>query len=253
MSLQTVTEVIKWAWCFAPFPWILALLTLASVVWLWLEYQATRLGRKIPGYRRPFPILPEISLGAVRAILFSWLMVRLWALLFVVMLVVGVGMTQKMLPENVSQGVLGLGGYWRSANIWLVKKLPDAIGEHLAPEASCAVSWRDVQSRKSEARTQKLGDLISDPTATPRPTKTPTPTPSSAFQVVILKNANVRAGPGVDEPRIGRAQAGERYLVTGRNSDSTWWRILYKGRTGWVWHELVDSSAAPKDIPAVSP
>ena len=263
MSFQTFTDILKWAWCYTPFPWLLVLLALVAVVWLWLEYQTTRLGRRTPGYHRPIPVLPEISEAAVYGIRISWLMVRLWVLLFVIMLVVGIAASQDWLPADVTEEIVNIGGYWRLGTIFLVQKLPDSVGDHLLPSESCAVpSWtvhRNTQTKKMDAREDRLGDLVLDqelsPTSKPHPTvsPTPTPTPSPAFQVIVLKNANVRAGPSIDAAKIGRAEAGERYLVTGRNNASTWWRILFKGKTGWIWHELVDSSAVPDSIPSVSP
>jgi len=260
MSVQTIIDVIKWTWCYMSFPWLLLLVTLAAVMWLWVEYQGTRVGRKTPGLHRRIPILPEISLAAVFAIRLSWLLVRLWAILFLIMVAIGIALTQKALPDDIARSIFSVSQYWREGNIWLVDKLPDAVGERLAPPESCAQPWLGkTQNIHTEAQENILEELTSastpSPTPSPHPTvtPTPTPTPSPAFQVIILKNANVRAGPSADAPRFGRAAAGERYLVTGRNSDSTWWRILYQGKTGWIWHELVDSSAVPDNMPVFGP
>ena len=152
MPLQTIIAVLQWAWCYTPFPWVLAVLTLAAMAWLWLEYQATRLGRKVPRYHRPIPILPSISLAAVFSIRFSWLMVKLWAMLFVIMLAMGVAASQEWLPQNTAQEVVSVGGYWRLGTIWLVEKLPDAIGNRLVPSKSCRPSWQDIHAKEADTR-----------------------------------------------------------------------------------------------------
>ena len=260
MLIQTIVDAVKWAWCNAPFPWLLVLVVLVSVVWLWLEYQLTRLGRKTPGVNRPIPILPEISQVAVYGIQLSWLLVRLWAIIFIIMLAVSVAAKFDVLPDKIARSVSDVGQYWRLGTIWIVDKLPDAIGDHLTPATSCSDPWpQNTHTPESEAQDDKLESLVIGRTPTPvvlvHPTTAPTatPTPPPAFQIIVLKNANVRAGPGTNEPRIGRAEAGDRYVVTGRNGDSTWWRILYNGKTGWIWHELVDSNAVPKSIPVFGP
>ncbi len=46
---------------------------------------------------------------------------------------------------------------------------------------------------------------------------------------------NVRTGPGVSYPILGRAERGQLYTITGRSSrDARWVRIDFGGVTGWV-------------------
>lgn len=90
------------------------------------------------------------------------------------------------------------------------------------------------------------------------PTPEPEPTAPPPAEVLINSNMNVRQGPGTNYGIAGGANQGERYPVTGKNSDSTWWQIDYQGQAGWVYGELVaaqnvDSVAVAQNIPAPPP
>lgn len=85
----------------------------------------------------------------------------------------------------------------------------------------------------------------------------PTPTPAPA-EVVINSTINVRGGPGTNYNVIGAANAGQRYRITGRNGDSTWWQIDFNGQAGWVFSDLVSAQNAQTvtiaaNIPAPPP
>ncbi len=47
-------------------------------------------------------------------------------------------------------------------------------------------------------------------------------------------SVDVRRGPGASYNVFGRLEVGAIVLVTGRNGDSSWWRIDYEGDDGWV-------------------
>ena len=80
-----------------------------------------------------------------------------------------------------------------------------------------------------------------------------TDTPSSLVPVVTVNNQmNVREGPGTNYPIIGTAAPGEQYVITGKSPGlGDWWRIIYKGRTGWVYGPLVTATNA-QNVPAVA-
>ena len=78
------------------------------------------------------------------------------------------------------------------------------------------------------------------PTATgvelipPTPTLTPTVTAAIA---TMRTGLNVRTGPGLDYPVIGRLTEGESVQITGRNPETTWWQIVYPANSnerGWI-------------------
>lgn len=90
----------------------------------------------------------------------------------------------------------------------------------------------------------------------PSPTETPAPPADPA--VVIGQNMNVRSGPGTNYAVIGTASSGQRYGVTGKNSQGDWWQINYNGQAGWVYGPLVTAQntgavAVAANIPAPPP
>jgi hypothetical protein len=57
---------------------------------------------------------------------------------------------------------------------------------------------------------------------------TPIPTPEAQSSVVVATNgarANVRSGPGLDFPIVGKGNPGEAFEVVGRSEDQSWWQI----------------------------
>ncbi|MEJ5200486.1 MAG: SH3 domain-containing protein, partial [Anaerolineae bacterium] len=83
------------------------------------------------------------------------------------------------------------------------------------------------------------------PTATsapPTPTPTATATPQPAKPRVVADNeANLRGGPGTNNPVIGQLRPGVPAAFIGYNTDSTWINVLLPdGTQGWVSAELVE-------------
>jgi uncharacterized protein YraI len=58
-----------------------------------------------------------------------------------------------------------------------------------------------------------------------------------------MGQVNVRSGPSqAFEPPIGTIVAGQSVQVTGRLADNSWYRILFNGREGWVFGQLMATS-----------
>ena len=103
------------------------------------------------------------------------------------------------------------------------------------------------------------GNVVAMSLATPTPVATatpvPTPTPENAT-LASVKNVNVREGPGTNYPLVGQLNAGQLYLIFGKNQAGDWWQIDIGGKKGWVLGELVTASgpvdqvAVITDIPA---
>lgn len=136
MSAQAMLEVLKWAWAYVPFPWLFLGLLAAAALWLWVEYQFTRLGRSTPGWRRPLPVLPEISAGAAFAIRLSWIILRLWVLLYLVVAVTGLAAREGGVDPGLQSGLLALGDYWRQGYGWLLDLLPGDVSERIGQAIS---------------------------------------------------------------------------------------------------------------------
>ena len=98
---------------------------------------------------------------------------------------------------------------------------------------------------------------VPEPTATeqpPTPTQeppTPTLTPRPLAQVAGA--LIVRSGPGEQYPPLTQARSGERLMITGRNSNCSWFQVTAAGgRTGWVPGGQVNANVAACDPPAVA-
>jgi hypothetical protein len=94
------------------------------------------------------------------------------------------------------------------------------------------------------------------PTATPplevsgTPTRTPTQGVSGAFAEALTEGTNVRAGPDIDEVRLGQIAPGSRYPILGRRFN--WYLIEFvegPGGRAWVYNEVVQISGDPAAIP----
>ncbi len=95
------------------------------------------------------------------------------------------------------------------------------------------------------------------PTPAPVQEATEAPTPAAA-EVIANTTMNVRGGPGTNYNIVGAAQQGQRYRVTGRNPEGTWWQIDFNGQPGWLFGELVTAQntqavAVAQDIPQPPP
>ena len=116
------------------------------------------------------------------------------------------------------------------------------------PEVVTKVVEKTIVVTATPAQTiEATATPTSSPTLTPTPTRIPVATPTDRFTVTPdlsvqpKANMNIRMGPGTNYPVIGSALSGHSYIVTGRNSDSSWLQIDLKGRSGWLYAPLVDS------------
>jgi hypothetical protein len=66
---------------------------------------------------------------------------------------------------------------------------------------------------------------------------------------------NLREGPGTNYPVVGQLSPSNRYDVTGKNEDGSWWQLDYNGAKAWVIGQLVSAAgdtntvAVATDIP----
>ena len=88
-------------------------------------------------------------------------------------------------------------------------------------------------------------------TETEDPT-TETPATPAEPLATTAGDLNVRAGPGTEYDRIGGANEGEEFAITGRSSDGEWWRIDFEGRSGWLYAPFVLAANA-ENVPVVTP
>ncbi len=84
-----------------------------------------------------------------------------------------------------------------------------------------------------------------------------TPTSTQAFTVAgtVLGEVNIRYGPGIDYPRVGVAQAGDRFQVTAWHTQLPWLQIRYEASpTGnaWIAIDLLEVEGDIYTLPSIS-
>ena len=71
----------------------------------------------------------------------------------------------------------------------------------------------------------------------------------------VIGEVNIRYGPGIEYPRVGVAQAGQRYDITGYHTQVPWVRIHFPdvpNRQAWIARDLLEISGNLFDTPAVT-
>jgi hypothetical protein len=101
--------------------------------------------------------------------------------------------------------------------------------------------------------TMTSAPTVAPATATPEaPTDTPEPPTAVASltpevsKLTAPAAVNVRSGPGTNYAQIGRLQAGQSFVITGKNPAGDWWQFDFNGRPGWVLGELVRASGGER-------
>lgn len=74
------------------------------------------------------------------------------------------------------------------------------------------------------------------PTATPAPTGLP-PIAAGSLSATVIRAAvlNVRSGPFLGAPRVGRILRGQTYAVIGRDPDARWFLLQLSDKQAWAW------------------
>lgn len=83
----------------------------------------------------------------------------------------------------------------------------------------------------------KTATIIPSHTPTPPPTNTiiPSATPTPQPQVQIIRNGNLRSGPGTNYNSVGVISAGSIVVVLGKSVNEDWYFILLlDGNTAWI-------------------
>lgn len=98
-------------------------------------------------------------------------------------------------------------------------------------------------------REQALHDLPA--TMTPAPEQSEPAAPGEVTGAV-RGEINLRAGPGIEYPRVGVARAGERFTILATHSQFPWLRVAsagLPGGTAWVAEGLLDISGKLAELP----
>jgi Bacterial SH3 domain/WD40-like Beta Propeller Repeat len=89
---------------------------------------------------------------------------------------------------------------------------------------------------------------ILPPTATPAPPTATPPPPIATTKIAV----NVRAGPGVSYPLIGKLKRGDKQAILGKSADSKWWQIDLDGRSGWIPADFTDVQGGTNFVAIIS-
>lgn len=93
---------------------------------------------------------------------------------------------------------------------------------------------------------------ISSPTAASSPT--PTATRPAGVVGTVQNEVNIRYGPGLDYPRLGVAQAGDQFEITGYHTQFPWLQIRYESSPNgfaWIASSLLDVQGNIYNTPAI--
>lgn len=74
------------------------------------------------------------------------------------------------------------------------------------------------------------------PTTASPPTVAPVPAGNRPTIRVTFSYLNIRAGPGVNFPVIGKLVLDDTATIVGRNADFTWFVIEHSGTQGWIYN-----------------
>jgi pSer/pThr/pTyr-binding forkhead associated (FHA) protein len=91
------------------------------------------------------------------------------------------------------------------------------------------------------APTTVMITVVGGQAVTDTPTPTPpsgTPTPAGPPMAITTTDLNVREGPGQEYPVLGLLPVNTQVEVTGKNSDGSWWQIVYpsgSAERGWIY------------------
>ena len=102
----------------------------------------------------------------------------------------------------------------------------------------------------SQPPTSPSPTLPSPTAATTSPS--PTPTTATPITVTVITDTNVFNGPGTDYEVVGSLKAGDNADVLGRNADSSWWQIRFKGGKAWIADAVVDANPEAYKLSVVS-
>ncbi|MEZ4666756.1 MAG: serine hydrolase [Anaerolineae bacterium] len=82
-----------------------------------------------------------------------------------------------------------------------------------------------------------------------------TPLPANAITGTLNGEVNIRYGPGVDFPRIGIGQAGDKFEITARHTQYPWLQVRYSASPNgfaWIAIDLLDVQGNIYNLQAIS-
>jgi len=156
---------------------------------------------------------------------------------------------QSALMANFNWQAQGVGAH----SITAVARRAD--GTSSAP-ATISVTVVEAPPTVAPTPTQEptpIPEETEEPAAGEQPTSTPAPTDTpSGPRGVTTMGVNVRGGPSTFYPIIGSLLANYEADLTGRNADSTWFRLPYGLSEGWVFGQLMTITGDVTTLPVIN-
>jgi len=125
---SVIIETLLTSWNLVPFPTLLVYLFLLGALWLYAEFQLTRIFRMTPGWRKAGPLLPQISMA------FAWLMrisrALLWLWLLFFLILAGGLLADRLVygqDTQIGASLLIAAGYWRTGYETVMGLLPEVV------------------------------------------------------------------------------------------------------------------------------
>jgi uncharacterized protein YraI len=123
--------------------------------------------------------------------------------------------------------------------------------------AATATEPSDVEAEATAAETsaEEAQTAETAPAAETAPPVAAEPVPTDRVTLTSGQIVNLREGPGTNYAVVGQLTPGQRYDVTGKNEDGSWWQIDNSGQKAWIIGQLVSASgdtgsvAVAQDIP----
>jgi hypothetical protein len=120
-------------------------------------------------------------------------------------------------------------------------------------EAAPAPEEVELLRQEMEFLLARVNYLRENPPVIPIPTATPVPPPPKPVAVASQSGVNLRSGPAINHPRIGRLPLGGSLEIVGRNGDSSWWLVATPGGgVAWLSDMAVAAANVSEAIPVVS-
>ncbi|MCB0114925.1 MAG: SH3 domain-containing protein [Caldilineaceae bacterium] len=109
------------------------------------------------------------------------------------------------------------------------------------PAAAATAQAAEAQATANAAQPVVVQPPAEQPATQPPAEQAPTDTPVPPADPAVVTNQgmNVRSGPGTNYAVVGSAQAGQRFIVTGKNPQGDWWQVNFNGQNGWLYGPLV--------------
>ena len=129
-------------------------------------------------------------------------------------------------------------------HIWELERKGNTTTSNL----NIRVSRLETRIARSSATATRRPSTPTRRPATATPTKiraTDTPVPVVPF-VTISRPMNLRQGPDTIYAIVRVAEVGERFDITGRDAQGTWWRIDVEGENAWVYAAYVTATNADR-------